>query len=233
MPLKTRYGNGDKRGEAGDNQRGSRHEDEQQRILAAERQRPSRTSAGEGPEMMVRIEYEGGRTTLFDTLSFTEGRRSPARTCSRSSSSRCVRCPRRGFGSRRTGTVRDDWRADAPADGIPAARRSRGWRFMLASEAELGRARRVLLDGDEAFARVRGYLCDAAAIGACYREHVGPPSKPLKSQIKELQRALGRAEVPGVPDELARLLAQEKEEGAEDGARKVKEDWGDVDEEAW
>lgn len=39
MPLKTRYGNGDKRGEAGDNQRGSRHEDEQQRILAAERQR--------------------------------------------------------------------------------------------------------------------------------------------------------------------------------------------------
>ena len=59
------------------------------------------------------------------------------------------------------------------------------------------------------------------------------PSKPLKSQIKELQRALGRAEVPGVPDELARLLAQEKEEGAEDGARKVKEDWGDVDEEAW
>ena len=51
---------------------------------------------------------------------------------------------------------------------------------MLASEAELGRARRVLLDGDEAFARVRGYLCDAAAICACYREHVAPPSKPLK-----------------------------------------------------
>ena len=23
--------------------------------------------------MIVRIEYEGGRTTLFDTLSFTEG----------------------------------------------------------------------------------------------------------------------------------------------------------------
>ena len=93
---------------------------------------------------------------------------------------------------------------------------------MLASEAELVRAHRVLLDGNEAFARVRGYLCDAASIGACYREHVGPPSKPLKSQIKELQRALGRAEVPGVPDELARLLVQEKDEGADEGARKVK-----------
>lgn len=104
---------------------------------------------------------------------------------------------------------------------------------MLASEAELGRARRVLLDGDEAFARVRGFLCDSAAIGACYREHVGPPSKPLKAQIRDLQRTLGRAEVPGVPDGLARLLAEEKEEGADEGARKVKEDWGDVDEEAW
>ncbi len=90
-----------------------------------------------------------------------------------------------------------------------------------------------LLDGDEAFARVRGFLCDTAAIGACYREHVGPPSKPLKSQIRDLQHALGRAEVPGVPDELAKLLEKEKEEGAEEGARKVKENWGDVDEEAW
>ena len=101
---------------------------------------------------------------------------------------------------------------------------------MLTSEAELGRARRVLLGGDEAFAWVRGYLCDAAAICACYREHVGHPSKPLKSQIRDLQRALGRAEVPGV---LARMLAEEKEEGVEESARKVKEDRGDVDEEAW
>ena len=80
---------------------------------------------------------------------------------------------------------------------------------------------------------MRGFLCDSAAIGACYREHVGPPSKPLKAQIRDLQRTLGRAEVPGVPDGLARLLAEEKEEGADAGARKVKEDWGDVDEEAW
>lgn len=43
----------------------------------------------------------------------------------------------------------------------------------------------------------------------------------------------GRAEVPGVPDELARMLAEEKEEGVEESARKVKENWGDVDEEAW
>ena len=65
---------------------------------------------------------------------------------------------------------------------------------------------------------------DSAVIGVCYREHVGSPSKPLKLQIRDLQRVLGREEVPGVSDDLARLLAEEKEEGAEEGARKVKED---------
>lgn len=40
-------------------------------------------------------------------------------------------------------------------------------------------------------------------------------------------------EVPGAPEEPARLLAEEKDAGAEDGARKVKEDRGDVDEEEW
>lgn len=44
---------------------------------------------------------------------------------------------------------------------------------------------------------------------------------------------LGREEVPDVLDDLARLLAEEKEEGSEEGAHKVKEEWGDVDEEAW
>ena len=166
--------------------------------------------------MMVRIEYEGGRTTLFDTLSFTEGPPFSGANMLTEFELEMREDPEKGLWlTANWHQVRDDWCADAPA------------------EAELGRARRVLLDGDEAFARVRGYLCDAAAICACYREHVAPPSKPLKSQIRNLQRALGRAEVPGVPDELARMLAKEKEEGADEGARKVKEDWGDVDEESW
>lgn len=184
--------------------------------------------------MMVRIEYEGGQDDAVRHALVHGGVAVLRREHAHGVRARDARGAREGAlahgelapGERRTGA------ADATADGIPAARRSRGWRFMLASEAELGRARRVLLDGDEAFARVQGYLCDAAAIAPGYREHVGPPSKPLRSQIRDLQRALGRTEVPGVPTS-ARLLAEEKEEGAEDGARKVKEDWGDVDEEAW
>ena len=56
-------------------------------------------------------------------------------------------------------------------------------------------------------------------------------------QVRDDWRARGRhpgcAQVPGVPDELARLLAEEKEEGVEESAHKVKEGRGDVDEEVW
>ena len=45
-------------------------------------------------------------------------------------------------------------------------------------------------------------------------------------------KARGRAGAAR-PRSRRRLLAEEKEEGAEEGARKVKEDWGDVDEESW
>lgn len=101
--------------------------------------------------MMVRIEYEGGRTTLFDTLSFTEGSPFSGANMLTEFELEMRDEPEKGLWlTANWHQVRDDWRADATADGIPAARRSRGWRFMLASEAELGRARRVLLDGDEA-----------------------------------------------------------------------------------
>lgn len=99
--------------------------------------------------MMVRIEYEGGRTTLFDTLSFTEGSPFSGANMLTEFELEMREEPEKGLWlTANWHQVRDDWRAEAPADGIPAARRSRGWRFMLASEAELGRARRVLLDGD-------------------------------------------------------------------------------------
>ena len=83
--------------------------------------------------MMVRIEYEGGRTTLFDTLSFTEGSPFSGANMLTEFELEMREEPEKGLWlTANWHQVRDDWRADAPADGIPAARRSRGWRFMLA-----------------------------------------------------------------------------------------------------
>ena len=59
-----------------------------------------------------------------------------------------------------------------------------------------------------------------------------PPLKPLKSRIRNFQRA-GEGEVWGVfRRSLARLLAKKKEETEED-VHKFKEDWGNIDKEAW
>ena len=77
--------------------------------------------------MMVRIEYEGGRTTLFDTLSFTEGSPFTGANMLTEFELEMRDEPEKGLWlTANWHQVRDDWRADAPADGIPAARRSRG-----------------------------------------------------------------------------------------------------------
>ena len=78
--------------------------------------------------MMVRIEYEGGRTTLFDTLSFTEGSPFSGANMLTEFELEMREDPEKGLWlTANWHQVRDDWRADAPTDGIPAARRSRGW----------------------------------------------------------------------------------------------------------
>ena len=79
--------------------------------------------------MMVRIEYEGGRTTLFDTLSFTEGSPFTGANMLTEFELEMRDEPEKGLWlTANWHQVRDDWRADAPADGIPAARRFRACR---------------------------------------------------------------------------------------------------------
>ena len=79
--------------------------------------------------MMVRIEYEGGRTTLFDTLSFTEGSPFSGANMLTEFELEMREEPEKGLWlTANWHQVRDDWRADAPADGIPAARRFRACR---------------------------------------------------------------------------------------------------------
>ena len=68
--------------------------------------------------------------------------------------------------------------------------------------------------------------------GALAHGELAPGARRLACR-RSRRRHPGGAEVPGVPDELARLLAEEKEEGVEESAHKVKEGRGDVDEEVW
>ncbi len=75
--------------------------------------------------MMVRIEYEGGRTTLFDTLSFTEGSPFSGANMLTEFELEMREEPEKGLWlTANWHQVRDDWRADAPrrpSSGEPAA----------------------------------------------------------------------------------------------------------------
>lgn len=62
---------------------------------------------------------------------------------------------------------------------------------------------------------------------------MGVPKTAEAADGGVLQCTLGRTESSGLLGELVRLLAEEREEGTEESARKVKEDRSDVDEEAW
>ena len=72
---------------------------------------------------------EGGRTTLFDTLSFTEGSPFSGANMLTEFELEMREEPEKGLWlTANWRQVRDGWRADAPADGIPAARRFRACR---------------------------------------------------------------------------------------------------------
>ena len=100
--------------------------------------------------MMVRIEYEGGRTTLFDTLSFTEGSPFSGANMLTEFELEMREEPEKGLWlTANWHQVRDDWRARGPslktaevADKGAAARAGEGGgpgRARRAGEAARGR----------------------------------------------------------------------------------------------
>lgn len=92
--------------------------------------------------MMVRIEYEGGRTTLFDTLSFTEGSPFSGANMLTEFELEMREEPEKGLWlTANWHQVRDDWRADAPAASCSTAtRRSPGYGATCAMRLQFARA---------------------------------------------------------------------------------------------
>lgn len=93
-------------------------------------------------------------------------------------------------------------------DGVvPVGRRSMGWRFLLAEEAELKEVEQVLVDGDRALVRMGDALVDAMRLdfaSALLLSDGGGP--PLTSQLQGVVEAL-RASNDAMDDESAAKLA--------------------------
>lgn len=185
--------------------------------------------------MIVRIERADGRTVMFDTVSFTEAAPFGGANMLTEFELGMRDQPEPGLwlvaNWHRVGGTEQA----CTAEGVPVATRSRGEAFMLADSSELEDVRRVAVDGEDAYLRIDGRLCDMAAFGNAVRVHLGAPAGGIRRQIRDLASALGGGtgevpDVPGVPAELVERLMREQ---ADDGADEIKEEWGDLDEKGW
>lgn len=118
------------------------------------------------------------------------------------------------------------------------ARRTKGWRFLLASAKELDHVELVVVGGEAILKRVCCELVDLQAFDEKAYECIGASSKGLHERILEIRaylaRAMGDADpsIPGIPSEVvARVLSMSN---ALDSAEEEEaEEWGDLDEVGW
>lgn len=99
------------------------------------------------------------------------------------------------------------YREDLEEGAVPVARRSMGWRFLLAEAGELKEVEQVLVDGERALVRMGEALVDVARLDcatALLLTDAGGPS--LASKLQGVVDAL-RASGAAVDDEEAAKLA--------------------------
>ena len=129
------------------------------------------------------------------------------------------------------------FKKEATEGEVPVARRTKGWRFLLASSEELDHVELVVVDGEAIVKRVLGELVDLQSFDEKAYECIGSSSKGLHERIRELylylQKTTGEIEpyVPGVPrDVAAKVMSLGAEEAAD---YDIDEEWGDLDEAGW
>ena len=188
--------------------------------------------------MIVKIAYDDHRLDVFDTGTFTAA--SPFGKANMLTNFEV------GFDRMDEGGL---WLAahsyqaigeNRSEDGeAPAARRVKGWRFLLSSAEELEHVELVVVDGEAVIKRVLGHLIDLQSFDEAAYECMGSSSCGLHERIARLHGYLRDTteaespEVPGVPSEVVELAlaAFAKSQASEDEKNERK--WGDLDEAGW
>ncbi|WP_165047757.1 MULTISPECIES: hypothetical protein [unclassified Adlercreutzia] len=189
--------------------------------------------------MIVKITYDDKRLDVFDTSTFTSalplGKQNMLTNFE-------VRFDDMGFDglwlTAHSYQADETFKKDTAENDVPVARRTKDWRFLLASAAELEHVELVVVDGEAIVKRVLGELIDLQSFDEKAYECIGSPSKGLHERICELyaylQKLTEEAEpcVPGVPRSVvSKLVAVKLASEAEEGSAEKK--WGDLDEVGW
>lgn len=119
------------------------------------------------------------------------------------------------------------------AEGIPVARRSRGWRFLLATADEAKSLCDVTIDGEMVVARIADSACNMREFESAALMRIGASNDGVLERISKLHAFLlletGEAKppVPGVPAEVVEYaLSTMKVQPEKSDRRVVSEDWG-------
>ncbi len=190
--------------------------------------------------MIVKVTYDDQRLDVFDTATFTAA--TPLGKSNMLTNFE-VRFDTLGDGG--LWMAAHSYQAEKTEDDdgqVPAARRRRGWEFLLADAEELGHVELVVVDGEAIMKRVFGELVDLQAFDEAAYECIGSSSKGLHVRIAELFGYLRRMtgepnpKVPGIPADVVDAVVSSID--AESKVREKEEDdqaeeWGDMDEAGW
>lgn len=169
--------------------------------------------------MRVEVVYER-RVEVFDTDRFTEAQPFSGRSMLADFELVYREVEERGLWlSIHCYAANEEYRADA--DGVPEARREKGWRFQLATSKEVSEIETVSMDGSTVLARLYGELVDVANVDRLCALFAGPGGS-VANRIARLSEYLANsdealaassalmAKAIGVkPDVLERALACE------------------------
>lgn len=189
--------------------------------------------------MIVKITYDDKRLDVFDTATFTAPSALGKQNMLTNFEVRFDDMEGSGlWAAAHSYRIDESFKGDASGDEAPVARRTKGWRFLLASAKELDHVELVVVDGEAILKRVCGELVDLQAFDEKAYECIGASSKGLHERIVELRTYLARTSgdadpaIPGIPPEVvAKLIAMSAAlDSAED---EEAEEWGDLDEAGW
>lgn len=114
--------------------------------------------------MIVKITYDDKRLDIFDTATFTAP--SPLGKQNMLTNFEVRFDDMEGSGlwaAAHSYRTDGSFKGDGGTDGVPVARRTKGWRFLLASAKELNHVELVVVDGEAILKRVCGELVDLQA----------------------------------------------------------------------
>lgn len=189
--------------------------------------------------MNVRITYPGGRIDVFDTSAYVASAPFDGKNMLTD-----FEVGLDGIEEEGLWLVANYYAAKAEyregSTGIPAARRSRGWKFLLATADEAKSLCDVTIDGEMVMARINDSVCNMREFESAALMRIGASNDGVLERIAKLRAfmALELKEetpaIPGIPAEVVEYALSTTEAQPEKGDKRVvTEDWGDMDEVDW